>query len=151
MVEASPLRLDFGPVVSTGSSLEVVGVGQGVPDLFQLVSGHLLGVVTAFDYLSSCLVCHVALFSACPQPATVLVGFSELTGAFDAPSFHVGSGVLPHRVEPRSVRIAGPFGHVFILPELSSLDEPRSLWFLRLLEKTLWSFVSFTTGNLPRR
>ena len=143
-VERSHLRSYFGPVAPSLSCLEVVGVGQGVSHLIQLSFGDLPGLVDPLEDLSRGPVGHLALLSACPEPTPVLVVLTELSRLFKPFASHVRSSVLPHRVVPRSVRVHRVIAHIFVLPELSSLDESGIPWPLRELSETLGSWFTFT-------
>ena len=117
-------------------------------DLLELSCCYLSTFVELVDDLSRGSVRHLALTSRSPELASVLVVSPELTWSLESPSPHVGSRVPPHGVVPSSERPHRRVSEIFILSELSSLNESRMARSLCLFTKTFRSSLTFTSQVL---
>ena len=150
-IEGLPLGIHFRKVILGKACPEVVGVRQGVPDLFQLAQSDFPRLVEALDDVTGDLVGDLALFTRSVQPSFMDVVLAVLARLLDALPSHVRACVLPHRVETGPVGKGSVTLEVHAMTELPTGDQSSPSWSFGTILEWRWSGFSFVRGDCSRK
>ena len=143
-VERSELSDDLGIVLACLPGREVVGIGQTVSDLFELIHSDFSRLIGALNDVPGDLVGDATLLSASVQLTTMDVSWIKLAWSLETLPRHVSSGDFPGCVVPCSVRLCRSIGQVHAVTELTAGAEPGSSLPLRILLVGLRSSLRFS-------